>query len=135
MTNIHSPVVSADGQTLYFTDDSFSVWYAATRFQGFGSFTNQHTVGSALGQGIMPPDELTMFSWNTASGRGQEVVVSTRSDKTAMFGNKIAVDSVNSTASEIPVALSDDGCVLYISSDRPSGVGGFDIWEAHRPRL
>jgi hypothetical protein len=35
---------------------------------------------------------------------------------------------------DVPVALTNDGCVLYISSQRPGGFGGYDIWEAHRPQ-
>jgi len=39
---------------------------------------------------------------------------------------------VNSPFNEQHPALSPDGLSLYFVSDRPGGVGGFDVWAAHR---
>src|SRR2546425_12081501 len=39
---------------------------------------------------------------------------------------------VNSAANEQHPAISRDGLSLYISSDRPGGFGGTDIWVSHR---
>ena len=35
---------------------------------------------------------------------------------------------------DAPMSISADGCVLYLSSDRAGGAGGFDIWQAQRSR-
>ena len=39
---------------------------------------------------------------------------------------------VNSAFNEQHPALSPDGLSLYFVSDRPNGLGGYDIWVAHR---
>src|SRR5256712_9740036 len=39
---------------------------------------------------------------------------------------------VNSPANDQHPAISKDGLSLYISSDRPGGLGGLDIWVSHR---
>jgi len=40
--------------------------------------------------------------------------------------------SVNSVFNEQHPALSSDGLSLYFVSDRPGGLGGFDLYVAHR---
>jgi hypothetical protein len=76
-------------------------------------------------------DELTMYY---AQVNGVDVFVSTRDSKTQQFGTGVPVADVSSSAADQPVALSHGGCVLYISSARPGGLGGRDIWQATRPR-
>jgi hypothetical protein len=61
-------------------------------------------------------------------------MVSTRTTKNDLFGLGIPVANVNSTANDAPAALTQDGCVRYISSNRPDSLGGYDIWEARRPQ-
>src|SRR5436853_215111 len=39
---------------------------------------------------------------------------------------------VNSTASDQGPAISPDGLSLYITSNRPGGLGGFDMYVSHR---
>ena len=39
---------------------------------------------------------------------------------------------VNTTAHDHNPSISQDGLSLYLSSDRPGGVGGFDIWVSQR---
>lgn len=41
-------------------------------------------------------------------------------------------DVVNSASGELEVAISRDGRSLYFSSNRPGGLGGFDIWVSQR---
>lgn len=41
--------------------------------------------------------------------------------------------SINTTSNELHPALSGDGLTLFFSSDRPGGLGGSDLWVAHRP--
>jgi hypothetical protein len=45
----------------------------------------------------------------------------------------VSVAGINTAAREAGPALSEDGVSLYFESDRPGGVGGTDIWVAHRP--
>jgi hypothetical protein len=39
---------------------------------------------------------------------------------------------VNSASNDIEVSISKDGLSLYFASNRPGGVGGFDIWVSQR---
>jgi len=133
MTDLFSPVISTDGQTLYFGDLGFTDVLSATRLTNAATFGNKRTVASVQGSGILSTDELTMFYFKGDSAHPNDVMMATRTNKTGTFGTGTAVANVNSAANDTPVALTYDGCVLYISSDRPGGVGGLDIWEAHRP--
>ena len=129
-----APTISADGQTLYWLDYSdYGKVFAATRGSSPTAFVNKRSAATmAIGTSpVLSTDELTLYY---ASPDGASVLVSTRARKTDQFGTGVPLDdNVNSTANESPVALTADGCVLYISSDRPGGVGGYDLWEAHRP--
>src|SRR2546426_12836260 len=42
---------------------------------------------------------------------------------------------INTAANEQHPAISKDGLSLYISSDRPGGFGGTDIWVSHRDSI
>jgi hypothetical protein len=128
-----SATISADGQTLYWTDyDDFGKVRSATRRSAPTDFANERAASTMaiLGRPVLSSDELTMFY---SDGSGASVLVSVRGSKTDVFGNGAPVVTVNSEENDQPVALTDDGCVLYISSNRPGGLGGYDIWEAHRP--
>lgn len=131
-TDRFSPATSADGQTLYYGDISFSQVFSASRGGSVAAFINPKLISSAQAPVVVSSDELTMYS---ALG-GRDVLEATRVNKTATFGgNGAAADiiNVNTASSETPVAITRDGCVLYISSNRAGSVG-YDIWEAHRPQ-
>src|SRR6266481_10146105 len=40
--------------------------------------------------------------------------------------------TINTTFNEQGPTLSNDGLSLYFGSDRPGGIGGFDIWVSER---
>jgi Tol biopolymer transport system component len=61
---------------------------------------------------------------------GAEVVVATRASATAPFGNLAPVASVNSSASEANPTLTADLHVILLASNRPGGLGGYDLWYA-----
>jgi len=42
---------------------------------------------------------------------------------------------INTSSSDQHPAISKDGLSLYISSDRPGGFGGLDIWVSHRAKV
>ncbi len=49
-----------------------------------------------------------------------------------VFGTPTEVPTVNSSAREFNSSISADGLSLYFCSNRPSGVGGMDIWVTTR---
>jgi hypothetical protein len=130
------PLISADGGTLYWGDESFSNVSSATRAASAGNFLHKRAVADLVGYQdlVLSADELTLYSNRLGNGSDTEVIASSRADKTGTFANQADVGGVNAAGVDIPVALTNDGCVLYISSDRPGGVGGRDIWQARRPK-
>jgi len=48
------------------------------------------------------------------------------------FGTPIEVPNVNTSSREFKPSISADGLSLYFISNRPGGIGGFDIWVATR---
>jgi len=133
LTNALSATISADGQTLYWLDfQDFGKVFAATRGATPAQFSNRRaaSVIAIASPPVLSADELTLFY---SEGNGVDVFVSTRASKSELFDRGIPVANVNSTANDSPVALTNDGCVLYLSSARSGGIGGQDIWEARRP--
>lgn len=135
LTDALGPTISADGQTLYWVDavGDFVV-RAAARNGGPAAFAPARKVSTFAIQSpaVLSADELTLFySLGTAA---DDVHVTTRASTTELFSPGVPVPNVSSARRDIPVALTRDGCILYLASDRPGGVGGLDIWEARRPR-
>ncbi|HEU0033525.1 MAG TPA: hypothetical protein VFQ53_22995 [Kofleriaceae bacterium] len=133
IVNALSPTISDDGQTLYWLDFGDFKLRSATR-GGTPTIFNPPTLASTVDMGAAPvltSDELTMFY---TQGNATDILVSTRATKTDAFGIGIPVENVNSAAQDMPVWLTRDGCVLYLASTRSGGLGGFDLWEAHRPQ-
>lgn len=83
---------------------------------------------------ILTPDELTVwFQSQRAGGVGvTDIWMAQRASIDAAFGAPVNVSELNTPSSESPNWLSPDGCELTITSDRPGGSGGFDIWIASR---
>jgi hypothetical protein len=61
-----------------------------------------------------------------------DLYAATRAAMTGDFGVPVRLaDPISSPQDDLPVALSDDGCALYLTSARPGGVGGvWDVWVA-----
>ena len=80
-------------------------------------------------------DGTTMyFNCMDRAGRtGNDICVSTRSDADGEWGEPEIVESVSTEEyTEVEPLLSPDGQRLYIMSDRPGGMGSFDIWVSDR---
>ena len=126
-----SATISADGMTLYWLDIATFVLHSATRGAKPTSFTGS-TVTSKMGIGgnaVLTADELTLFY-----SEGNDIMETTRASTGMPFGVGVPVANVNSAQNDYPTHLSHDGCVLYLVSTRPGGLGGPDIWEARRPQ-
>jgi hypothetical protein len=53
-------------------------------------------------------------------------------DPSKQFGTPTLVSNVNTASAEFDARLTTTETELYLSSNRPQGVGGFDIWVATR---
>jgi hypothetical protein len=127
-----APALSADGKTLYWVEGNTALVHAGTRVSA-ADLTAPRTVSTAFTfvTPVLSSNELQMFYMPS---NNSHVFVSTRASKLDSFAPGVPIASVNSPGTDTPVFLTPDGCVLYLASDRPGGVGGLDIWEAHRPR-
>lgn len=127
-----SPKISRDGLDLYWTDIDGENLFVATRTTGAGAFGPKQIIGAGIGSPVLTKDELTLYYSDINSGGVMKY--KTRSAKNAPFG--AAQDLPASvTDSAYPVHVSDDGCILYIASNRVAAgaPGGFDIYEVKRP--
>ncbi|MEJ7597523.1 MAG: hypothetical protein WKG01_06395 [Kofleriaceae bacterium] len=127
-----SSTISADGMTLYWLDATGFKLHSATRGATATAFTGG-TAASTMALGfaaVLSADELTLYY---ANSNGEDVLAATRASKSEMFATGSPVPGVNSPQNDHPTHVTPDGCVLYLVSNRPGGVGGRDIWEARRP--
>jgi hypothetical protein len=67
-----------------------------------------------------------------ADGGGGDQMMMAACDPTRPFGAPTPLAGFNTASSDDAVSLSRDGLTAYLSSNRPGGVGGYDIWVATR---
>jgi hypothetical protein len=60
--------------------------------------------------------------------------VSHRANTSDAWGTPAQVLPLDSTLDEEPSWLSNDGCRLYLSSNRPGSIGSQNIWMATKPK-
>jgi WD40-like Beta Propeller Repeat len=149
------PAVSGDGLVLYFVSDrpggqgGGDVWVARrpNLTSSFGGPENLgptvNTAGNEGGPSISA-DGLSLYvecfeSDPNARCRhpdlgAPDIWVATRASPVQAFSAITNLGQpVNSTASDGFPAIAHDSLTLYLSSDRPGGSGGPDLWRAVRP--
>jgi hypothetical protein len=125
------PSISTDGQTLYWLDYYEFKLHSATR-RAFGRFDDQMIISPAhVWSHVISDDNLTLYY---SDGFSTDVLGVSRLAKNEPFMNGAPVPNINSAQEDAPLFLTPDGCLLYLMSKRPGGIGGFDIWVARRPR-
>ena len=92
---------------------------------------DSRTVATDVERPVVSSDDLTLYYYDPD---GQDIRRASRTDKNATFSAGKVVGSLSSTAKDIPLYLSYDGCVMVLASDRPGGLGGFDLYMAKRPK-
>ena len=143
------PSLSQDGLTLLFgaarqnslgqLDEDIFIATRETTSQSFGPPRNLGAPVNALGFGDYSPelsrDGLTLyFSSSRPGGLGQaDLYVTTReSTDDPWAAPQNLGPTVNSPYFEGQPSISANGKTLYWDSDRPDGLGDFDIWMATR---
>jgi Tol biopolymer transport system component len=143
------PSISADELSLFFT---------SKRSGGYGGFADLWvttrasvsdpwgvpenlgpTVNSSFGEGLpsISTDGRTLFFSDYGfepfrpGGYGrQDLWVTTRETKDNTWSTPVNLGpTVNSSTADFGPSISPDGTTLYFSSDRPGGVGNYDIWQ------
>ena len=136
-----TPYLSLDRRSLYFYSSRSGGagnrdLYVATRSDDSDNFGNVTALSSLNSADLdyqpwLSPDELTIyFASGPASSNDifRAVRGSTRDD----FGPPQLVDELNSTSDEGGLTLSTDGLELILTSNRPGGLGGRDLYIATR---
>jgi len=73
------------------------------------------------------------FVSNRAGGvGGLDIWTATRPSISAAWSAPALVPNVNSANTEIAVAVNDIGTEMFITTDRPGGAGGYDLWRSTR---
>lgn len=81
------------------------------------------------------PDDLELYFCSDRSGSG-DIWISRRGDTQGSWGNpKDLGKPVNSIFWDFSPWLTPDGLELYFASDRPEGIGGYDLWVCTRETL
>lgn len=76
--------------------------------------------------------ELYFCSDRPGGPGNQDIWVSTRTATSAPWGTPSCVTELSSAYHETGTAVSADGLTIWLSSDRPGGKGGYDIWTSTR---
>jgi hypothetical protein len=139
------PYLSPDGTTVFLTRDPPSgarqLWQTTVNGNDFGAL-----VGVGVNSGsandfraVITRDQRRLYFGSKRPGylgdHEGDVWVSDRADTTADFVNPTNLEILDSTGSDFPVAVSPDGCSLYIASDyehRLATTTSYEIYEARR---
>jgi hypothetical protein len=98
---------------------------------------NVNLAPSTLGGGISADGlELYLAVENSGYGGMFDMYVATRAAQDEDWGQPVNLGpTLNGATWETPTSVSADGLSLYLSSDRPGGSGGMDLWVATRPAV
>jgi len=134
------PFLAPDGQWLYWTvdagDDAMNLRraYRATpqapfEAQGLSPLESDAYDDS---QSLSADGRVVVWGSERPGGPGQhDLWFATRSDAEAEFGAPAAIPGVNTAVQDREVFVTADGCSLYFASDRPGGMGAWDLYVAH----
>jgi hypothetical protein len=133
------------GTLVYFATDRNAVTsdydiYVATRngntYSNVGAATELNSTAYDA-HPRLTADGLTMYfsSMRTTGGAqgGADIWTATRTATSQPFGTPTRVAELNTAQNESPTWISDDGCEIYLQSNRPNNVGTQDIWVAVKP--
>jgi hypothetical protein len=85
---------------------------------------------------IISPDDLELYFYSTRTGGlgGRDIYVSPQATRNDPWGPPVNLGpSINTAAMDVAGAMSPDGLILFVISDRPGGVGAIDTWMTRRP--
>lgn len=136
-----SPALSADGRTLFFAAsiDGDELIATATRPDRGTAFAPATPLGAVNSSGqdgtpFLTGDGLRLYFFSTREGGlgNRDIWVSARSSMAADFEAPTLVAGVNGPDDDHLPWLSADELTMLWETNRPGGVGGFDIWIARR---
>jgi hypothetical protein len=141
-----TPCISADGLNLYFTSTRPGGWgsldlWVAKRNSIDQSWSDPENLGkpvntsAAEGFPSISSDRLSLYYASDRPGGsgGGDIWQATRTSIEANWSEPINLGpNVNSPSEELSCCISPNGTELFISSNRPGGMGGYDLYVARR---
>src|SRR5262245_18485506 len=106
----------------------FSDWAAPENVGGSvnTAFNEQHP--------SISPDGLSLYFVSDRPGGlgGYDIYAADRPDTDSPWNDPVAIEALNSGASEFAPAFDPGGHLLFFGSERPGGCGGRDLWVSFR---
>ena len=138
----HSPVITCDGNTLYFTSqrpnamnsyDDEKIYVAHKKDNGEWSSPDLlpspiNTKGKNESVVAVSNDGKQLYFFRSGSSLQGNLYVVEQNDKGGWGKPKQLSSDINTKYRELHVTISPDGNSMYFSSDRPGGFGGLDIY-------
>lgn len=145
----HTPNISPDGPTLLFSSDrpggsgGMDMWMAirADMDSPWGEPVNLGPTVNSSAWDLSPRlsvDGLSLYFHSARPGGygNEDIWVTTRASKTDPWGTPTNLGpAINTGSNDGEAVISPDGLALFFSSDRPGGMGGYDLWMATRRSL
>jgi outer membrane protein OmpA-like peptidoglycan-associated protein len=109
---------------------SYDGWSSPVQIK-IDEFVNQ--AGSALTAYLGVDGRTLVLSFKDSDSQGEEdLYISFMNKETKAFSKPRNLGNINSSYAEITPFLAPDNITLYFSSDRPGGLGGYDIYMTQR---
>ena len=138
----HSPVISCDGKTLYFTSkrptaskevDEENIYVTTKNDKGEWSSPSMlphpiNTKGNNESVVALSLDGNQLYFFRSGSSLQGNLYVSEKTKSGAWGKPKQLNSDINTKYRESHVTVSPDGNSMYFTSDRPDGFGGSDIY-------
>lgn len=115
----------------YKTADIYMVKHKRNNYSRARSVGSPNTYGNELTAGISENGEYILYQVDSDDNYS-DLFISEMGRRSYMPPKELNSESVNQKTKEPGGSLSNDGNVLYFSSDRPGGLGGFDLYMVKR---
>lgn len=115
----------------YKTADIYTSKHKRNRYSQARSIGNPNTYGNEFTAGRSSTGSFITYTVNSEDNFN-DIFVSEMGRRSFMPSKEFGGDGVNTKQDELGATLSDDGRVVYFSSNRDGGEGGFDIYYVQR---
>jgi hypothetical protein len=120
-------------------DGDMTIYFAARAGVSFAPPTiveSLHEPGTISNLPVVSADGLWIYFASSRGGGGAQgeldVWSSHRESLDSPFTAPVDVAELNTSSSDRPSWISNDGCRMYLTSTRPGGLGLLDVWLAER---